>query len=159
MTRERDRGPAPPAAGWAETCATLHRWPPVVRKVRLALAPPENHWWQGALYVSARGLTSSPMPYRGGTFEIGSTSSTIRWSSRRAPALAAPSRSCRRPSWSSTGYDTTLNALILKHDDMRSLPSRHETLLEFLQTTYDAGAGLANWNRAELEAPAVRRGR
>ncbi len=55
---------------WADTCATLHLWTQVVGKVRLALAPYVNHWWQVALYVTARGLTTSPMPYQGRYVQI-----------------------------------------------------------------------------------------
>jgi hypothetical protein len=42
----------------------------VVGKIRLALAPPLNHWWAVALYVTARGLTTSPMPWQGGALQI-----------------------------------------------------------------------------------------
>ena len=59
-----------PVAAWADTYATLHMWSQVVGKVRLALAPPVNHWWHVTLYVTARGLTTSPIPYRGGAFEM-----------------------------------------------------------------------------------------
>ncbi|HTN64976.1 MAG TPA: DUF5996 family protein [Burkholderiaceae bacterium] len=48
---------------WADTYATLHMWTQIVGKTRLALAPMENHWWQVVFYVTARGLTTSPMPY------------------------------------------------------------------------------------------------
>jgi hypothetical protein len=61
--------PALPLAEWKDTCATLHMWTQVVGKVRLALSPMQNHWWQVPLYVSARGLTTSPIPYGGGVFE------------------------------------------------------------------------------------------
>ena len=54
--------PALPLAAWRDTYATLHMWTQVVGKTRLALAPMENHWWQCTLYVSERGLTTSPMP-------------------------------------------------------------------------------------------------
>jgi hypothetical protein len=47
---------------WDDTRVTLHLWTQVVGKVRLALEPMVNHWWQIALYVSARGLTTSLMP-------------------------------------------------------------------------------------------------
>jgi hypothetical protein len=57
-------------ADWADTCATLHLWTQVVGKVRLALAPRVNHWWQVALYVTARGLTTSAMPYQGRSLQI-----------------------------------------------------------------------------------------
>jgi Family of unknown function (DUF5996) len=50
------------ASKWRDTYATLHMWTQIVGKTRLALAPMENHWWQVAFYLSARGLATSPMP-------------------------------------------------------------------------------------------------
>ena len=55
---------------WADTAATLHMWTQVVGKVRMALTPPVNHWWHVPLYVSARGLTTSPIPAGGRSLEI-----------------------------------------------------------------------------------------
>jgi hypothetical protein len=52
-----------PPGGWQSTFETLHMWTQIVGKTRLALAPMENHWWQVALYVTVRGLTTSPMPH------------------------------------------------------------------------------------------------
>jgi len=60
--RGRDGWPALPIAEWQDTRDTLHLWTQVVGKVRLALAPPINHWWHVPLYVTARGLTTSLMP-------------------------------------------------------------------------------------------------
>jgi hypothetical protein len=54
--------PPLPLEAWRDTYATLHMWLQVVGKTRLALAPMENHWWQVALYVTPRGLTTSAMP-------------------------------------------------------------------------------------------------
>lgn len=62
--------PALPYSGWSDTCATLHMWTQVVGKLRLAAAPQSNHWWNVALYLTARGLTTSAVPYRNGAFEI-----------------------------------------------------------------------------------------
>jgi hypothetical protein len=45
-------------------------WMQIVGKTRLALAPRENHWWHVPLYVSARGLVTSPMPYRSSAFDV-----------------------------------------------------------------------------------------
>jgi hypothetical protein len=56
--------------GWEDTRATVHMWTQVVGKVRLALAPAVNHWWQVPLYPCARGLTTSIMPSAGGGLEI-----------------------------------------------------------------------------------------
>src|SRR5438552_16594156 len=57
-------------AEWVETRDTLHLWTQVVGKVRLALEPMVNHWWQVPLYVSARGLTTSLMHAPGVDMEI-----------------------------------------------------------------------------------------
>lgn len=51
---------------WSATQATLHRMTQIVGKTRLALSPFENHWWHSALYVTVRGLGTSPMPFAGG---------------------------------------------------------------------------------------------
>ena len=59
-----------PLSAWADTCATLHLWTQVVGKIRLAHAPMVNHWWQVPLYVTCRGLTTSPIPYGGTNFQI-----------------------------------------------------------------------------------------
>ena len=67
---ENPAWPALPLEAWAPTRATLHMWTQIVGKVRLALSAYQNHWWQVPLYVSARGLTTSAIPYRGGVFEI-----------------------------------------------------------------------------------------
>jgi hypothetical protein len=61
--------PALPYEAWRPTCFTLHMWTQIVGKVRLALAPHVNHWWQVPLYVSARGLTTTVIPYKDGNFE------------------------------------------------------------------------------------------
>jgi hypothetical protein len=62
--------PSLPLAAWQETYQTLHLWTQMVGKVRLALNPPVNHWWAVALYVTSRGLSTSPMPYGVRTFEV-----------------------------------------------------------------------------------------
>lgn len=59
-----------PDQEWQPTIRSLHRWSQVFGKVRLALAAPMNHWWHVPLYVSARGLTTSPIPYGGGLIEF-----------------------------------------------------------------------------------------
>jgi Family of unknown function (DUF5996) len=59
-----------PLSAWSDTCETLHRWTQVVGKVRMALTPLINHWWNVTLYVTSRGLTTSPIPHGARTFEI-----------------------------------------------------------------------------------------
>jgi hypothetical protein len=65
-----ERWPALALAEWNDTYATLHMWTQIVGKVRLALSPKINHWWGTALYVTARGLTTSAIPYEKGIFEV-----------------------------------------------------------------------------------------
>jgi hypothetical protein len=63
--------PELPFDEWKDTCATLHLWTQIVGKVRLAKAPMVNHWWQVPLYVTCRGLTTSPIPHESGaSFQI-----------------------------------------------------------------------------------------
>lgn len=54
---------------WSATQTTVHRWTQIVGKTRLALSPMQNHWWHVTLYVTARGLTTSPIPTGGAAFE------------------------------------------------------------------------------------------
>jgi hypothetical protein len=67
---EREAWPALPLDEWRDTCATLHMWTQVVGKIRLAQTPLVNHWWNVPLYVTSRGLTTSPMPYETRAFEM-----------------------------------------------------------------------------------------
>ena len=62
--------PPLPYDAWRETCSTLHLWTQVVGKIRLAQTPWTNHSWHVPLYVTSRGLTTSPIPYSAGAFEI-----------------------------------------------------------------------------------------
>jgi Family of unknown function (DUF5996) len=69
LTREQ-AWPALPLSEWSDTRDTMHMWTQIVGKVRLALSPHLNHFWEVPLYVSARGLTSSPIPSNLGLFEV-----------------------------------------------------------------------------------------
>jgi hypothetical protein len=62
--------PSLPLDAWKDTFATLHMWTQMVGKVRLRLTPLVNHWWNVPLYVSAKGLTTSQIPYRERAFEL-----------------------------------------------------------------------------------------
>src|ERR1700677_2430087 len=66
----RAQWPALPWSEWEATANTLHMWTQIVGKTRLALTPLQNHWWNVPLYVSACGLTTSPMPTNAGLLEI-----------------------------------------------------------------------------------------
>jgi hypothetical protein len=293
--------PELPLEAWQDTYATLHMWTQMVGKIRLALSPKINHWWEVPLYVTAVGLTTSPIPYDGGIFEIqfdfidhqllirtsqgaervmalaprsvadfyaefmqclesldihvriwkmpveisnpipfdkdtehasydpeyanrfwrilvcadaifkefrsrfiGKSSpvhffwgsfdlAVTRFSGRRAPAREGADAITREAYshevisagfWPGGGdikggafyayaapepagfpeaqvsparafYDSRLHEFFLMYDDVRRASSPRAALMEFLQSTYDAGASLGNWNREELEKPAA----
>ena len=65
-----ERWPDLPLAAWSDTCATLHLWTQIVGKIRLARCAAVNHCWHVTLYVTARGLTTLPIPYGDRTFQI-----------------------------------------------------------------------------------------
>lgn len=293
--------PELPLASWQDTYATLHMWAQIVGKVRLALCPHVNHWWQVPFYVNSLGLTTSAIPWRGGVFEVqfdflhhalsirtsqgdsrtlelrprsvaefyreflsalrslgidvkiwhmpveipnpiafdhdtqhasydaaavtrfwhalvlvdkvfqefragflGKVSpvhffwgsfdlAVTRFSGRRAPERAEADSITREAYshevisagfWPGSGnvngaafyayaapeppgfaaapilpksafYSPEMKEFIVMYDDVRTSPSPRGTLLEFLQTTYDAGADLGKWNRKELERDAA----
>jgi hypothetical protein len=296
MTLHEAPWPEFPRAFLPDTYATLHMWMQIAGKIRLALAPPLNHWWGVALYLTARGLTTSPIPYADGAFEItfdfiahqlvietsdgrtravalvpqtvadfysqtmraladlridvriwpvpsevpapirfdldrqhasydpdaaqawwriqlriadalnefrarfigksspvhfwwgGFDLAATRFSGRRAPArpnadaitregyshevISAgfwPGAGAVPPSFyayaapepdgfktakvqpAATTYNQDLSNFLLEYDDVRSTASPRQTILDFLQSTYDAGATLGRWNREELE--------
>lgn len=62
--------PALPLEEWKDTYATLHMWTQIVGKIRLAQTPWVNHSWHTTLYVTSRGMTTSPIPYGTRTFQI-----------------------------------------------------------------------------------------
>src|SRR6058998_2233233 len=68
--RHADPWPSLPLEEWKDTYATLHRWTQIVGKIRLTRTPWINHSWHVTLYLTARGLTTSPIPHPAGIFEI-----------------------------------------------------------------------------------------
>jgi Family of unknown function (DUF5996) len=67
---KKELWPVLPWDQWQESCTTIHMWSQIVGKIRLALAPMLNHWWQVPLYLTPRGLTTSPIPYQARIFQI-----------------------------------------------------------------------------------------
>jgi hypothetical protein len=65
-----DGWPSLPFQEWKDTYATLHMWTQIVGKIRLVMTPWINHSWHTTLYVTSRGLTTSPIPYGIRTFQI-----------------------------------------------------------------------------------------
>lgn len=70
MTTSTQPWPDLPFAAWQDTCATLQMWMQMVGKIRLAQTPWTNHSWHVTLYLTARGLTTSPIPYGTRVFQI-----------------------------------------------------------------------------------------
>jgi hypothetical protein len=66
----QDAWPLLPLSDWIETRDTLHLWLQIVGKIRLACTPPVNHTWHTTLYLTARGLTTTPIPHGTRTFQI-----------------------------------------------------------------------------------------
>jgi len=66
----RSSWPTAPWREWGDTLATVHMWTQIVGKIRMATAPPLNHWWHVALQVTARGLSTGPLPHDERLFEI-----------------------------------------------------------------------------------------
>ena len=62
--------PPLPLEGWRDTYAALHLWTQIVGKIRLTQSPWMNHCWQVTLYVTARGLSTSPIPHGSRAFEL-----------------------------------------------------------------------------------------
>ena len=62
--------PSLPLKDWQDTYATLHMWTQIVGHIRLVQTPLVNHWWNTTLYLTARGLTTSPIPYGTRTFQM-----------------------------------------------------------------------------------------
>ncbi len=70
MEQNREPWPSLPLEAWADTFATLQLWTQIVGKIRLAQSPWVNHSWHVTLYVTSRGLTTSPIPHGSRTFQI-----------------------------------------------------------------------------------------
>ncbi|HEV3056810.1 MAG TPA: DUF5996 family protein [Vicinamibacterales bacterium] len=70
MPVDEETWPALPLEEWRDTRDTIHMWTQIVGKIRLKLAPHVNHWWQVPLYLTSRGLTTTPIPFRGRAFDV-----------------------------------------------------------------------------------------
>jgi Family of unknown function (DUF5996) len=70
MTGSTAQWPDLPLSAWSETCDTLQLWTQIVGKLRIALTPLINHWWNATFHVTARGLTAPAMPYRERTVDV-----------------------------------------------------------------------------------------
>ena len=91
--------PELPYKAWKDTYATLHMWTQIAGKIRLAQTPWLNHSWHVVLYVSPRGLTTSPIPYGNRSFELRfrlhrpCAGGIDRATARRGASVSFPARS------------------------------------------------------------------
>ena len=69
-TTDGSAWPPLPLEAWSDTATTLHRWLQIIGKIRLGHCPWINHWWHSTLYVTARGVTTSPMFAGARSFQI-----------------------------------------------------------------------------------------
>ncbi len=67
---DHEQWPPLPLDEWQGTYRTLQLWTQIAGKIRMTLSPPLNHWWHVTLYVNSCGLTTGPVPYPAGIFEI-----------------------------------------------------------------------------------------
>ncbi|MBX3191619.1 MAG: hypothetical protein KF819_31795 [Labilithrix sp.] len=61
-SKRAEAWPPLPLALWRDTYRTLHLYFQIVGKVKLALTPKTNQWWNVAFHLTANGLTTLPMP-------------------------------------------------------------------------------------------------
>jgi len=133
---------------WDDTRDTLHMWTQIVGKVRLALAPMVNHWWQVPLYVSARGLTTSLIPVadRGLELEFDFVDNALHVRTTDG----GERRVALEPRTVASFYDATLAALadLGVHVTIMARPVEVELAVPFPQdfrSTYDADAARRFW--------------
>jgi enamine deaminase RidA (YjgF/YER057c/UK114 family) len=149
VTGAGDPWPPLPLDGWRDTYATLHMWTQVVGKTRLALAPPVNHWWNVPLYLSSRGLTTSPIPSAWRTFEVEfdflSHTLEIRTSDGAIRTLALAPRSVADfyAEYMSTLRELGIGATIWPHPV--EVPDPIPFGIDRTHASYDADAALRFW--------------
>ncbi|HKV50416.1 MAG TPA: DUF5996 family protein [Gemmatimonadaceae bacterium] len=145
------RWPDLPLARWQDTYATLHMWTQIVGKTRLAHAPMVNHWWQVALYVTPRGLTTSSMPAGDGVrsfsvdFDFIAHELDVRSSDGRTTTLPLVPQSVAA---FYAAYLEALRSLDLSAD-MHPVPVEVELAIPFAEDTthksYDAESAHTWW--------------
>jgi len=138
-----------PLTDWQDTCDTVHMWTQVIGKIRLELAPWINHSWGSTLYVSARGLTTSPIPYQLGSVEI--EFDFVNHALRVRTSLGAERAFDLIPMSVAAFYDKmmkTLSGLDI-HADIFTRPVEVEEAIPFEKddqhASYDADAVHAFW--------------
>lgn len=136
---------------WTDTRDTLHMWTQIVGKIRMAHAPLVNHWWEVALYVSPRGLTTSAIPYADGVldleFDFVEHRLLARTSAGESRAVALEPKSVAQ------FYADVMAALeaLRVPVDIRPVPNEVEVAIPFAEDTvhaaYDGDAAQRFWRQ------------
>ncbi|GAA0255829.1 DUF5996 family protein [Cryptosporangium japonicum] len=138
-------------ADWADTRDTLHLWTQIVGKIRMAYAPPVNHWWHVTLYPSARGLTTSAVPHPDGVFELEFDFVDHQLHVRTSDGGARDVR--LEPKSVATFYGETLDALAALglRPRIHPAPNEVELAIPFAEdtqhTAYDGAAAHRFWQQ------------
>ena len=121
--------PALPFEQWQATAETLHLWTQIIGKIRLMLSPWVNHSWHVTLYVTSRGLTTSPIPHGLHTFEI--TFDFLEHELRISKSDGAERRLRLRPQTVAEFYKAVMHAL----DELRLAVTIDTTPNELAEVT------------------------
>jgi hypothetical protein len=136
-----------------DTLDTLHMWTQIIGKTRLATAPMQNHWWNVTLYLTTRGLTTSPMPFERGTFdvELDFISSTLH-----VRVNDGDTRSLPLVQQSVADFYAAYTSILASLDinvPIRPIPVEVETAIPFAEdrvhASYDAGVAERWWRILE----------
>src|SRR5438128_2127295 len=147
--------PPLPYEEWRQTRDTLHMYTQVIGKLRLALSPFEPQWANVPLYLTARGLTTSPVPVGLRTidaeFDLIDHVLVLRSSDgyvERRPLGGAVADLYRDVTNAPAGaaWSETSGLFILPYDTVRAGADAPRAILDFLSSTYSVAAGLLRWN-------------
>jgi hypothetical protein len=150
--------PELPFGAWKDTLATLHMWTQVVGKIRLAQTPWLNHSWHAALYVTARGLSTSPIPHDARIFEIEfdfiDHVLVVRASDGQTRTMALRPRSVADFHRELFGHLDALGLPVRIHGRPNEVPDPIPFASDETHASYDAGYAQRFW-RALLQADRV----
>ena len=150
--------PGLPFRQWQSTWETLHLWTQIVGKIRLVQTPWINHSWHVTLYVTSRGLTTSPIPYGTRTFQIDFDFIDHRLLVRTSDGAVRTLALAPRPMSDFYGELTTTLAELDMAVDIQTIPCELPDPTPFDKDTghaaYDAGCANRFW-RALVQADRV----
>lgn len=150
--------PALPYDEWKDTCATLHMWSQIVGKIRLAQSPWINHAWHATFYLSARGMTTSPIPHGARSFDIDFDFIDHRLAIRTSDAATRTMalRPCAVADFYRELFDhmAALGLDVAIHATPNEVPDAIPFAKDWLHASYD-GEQVNRWWRLLLQAERV----